>query len=196
MSLLSQFYTGGAEPSYFPAPDPVRKFGPRSLGQAMAGPVMISLIVAIAMMVVGMGLLWEAPEDNPARAGVAGPRPTPPQVRLVTGTQEPPPETARLVLHSNPQLQKIILDTPLLLPPFPTEHNVTIGTPSALFVRTFGKPDLSVRTMQQERIIETYIYEQQDRATLVMIQDGSVVSARTGQAERTRVLPSEPEPFN
>ena len=63
-------------------------------------------------------------------------------------------------------------------------------------VRAFGKPDLKARTMQQERLIETYIYEQQDRATLVLIQDGSVVSARTGQPQQVRVLPSEPEPDN
>jgi hypothetical protein len=47
--------------------------------------------------------------------------------------------------------------------------------------------------MQQERVIETYIYEQQDQATLVLIQDGSVVSAHTAQPQRVRVLPSEPD---
>src|SRR5262249_62079524 len=49
-------------------------------------------------------------------------------------------------------------------PPSPTENNVTIGTARGSLVRSVGKPDLSVRTMQQEFLIETYVYEQQDRA--------------------------------
>jgi len=65
---------------------------------------------------------------------------------------------------------------------------VTIGTARARLVRSFGKPDLSVRTMQQEFLIETYVYEQQDRPSLVRMQDGSVVSTRTGQVQRVRVL--------
>ena len=65
---------------------------------------------------------------------------------------------------------------------------MTIGTARARLVRSFGKPDLSVRTMQQEFLIETYVYEQQDRPSLVRMQDGSVVSTRTGQVQRVRVL--------
>jgi hypothetical protein len=48
--------------------------------------------------------------------------------------------------------------------------------------------------MQQERLVETYVYEQQDRATIILIEDGSVVSAHTGQPQRIRVLSSEPDP--
>jgi hypothetical protein len=212
MSTSSQFYTG-ADPSYFPAPDPVRKSGLRNLVRIIAGPVILSLIGSIMMVVVGMRLLWQAPAAKPTRSEVPVQRLTRPEVHLAMGIQEPEvkrsgrrheaaagaesesPETqtARLKLPSNPQLQKIILEAPPLLPPFPTEHNVTIGTPRARLVRAFGKPNLSARTMQQERVIETYVYEQQDRATLVLIQDGSVVSAHTGQPQRVRVLPSEPD---
>jgi len=65
---------------------------------------------------------------------------------------------------------------------------VTIGTARARLVRSFGKPDLSVRTMQLEFLIETYVYEQQDRAIAGADAGPSVVSTRTGQVQRVRVL--------
>ncbi len=214
MSTSSQFYTG-ADPSYFPAPEPVRKSGLRNLVRVIAGPVTLSVIGSIAMVVVGMRLLWQEPAA-PTQPEAPTQKQTRPEAHLAFGIQEPEikrsgrrheaaagaesesPETqtARLKLPPNPQVQKIILEAPPLLPPFPTENNVTIGTPRARLVRAFGKPDLRARTMQQERLIETYVYEQQDRATLVLIQDGSVVSAHTGQPQRVRVLSSEPEPEN
>ncbi|PYT30891.1 MAG: hypothetical protein DMG58_13450 [Acidobacteria bacterium] len=214
MSTSSQFYTG-ADPSYFPAPEPGRKSGRRNLIRVIAGPVTLSLIGSIVMVVVGMRLLWQTPAA-PTQLEVPAQKQTRPAAHLAFSIQEPEikhsgrrhesaartesesPETqtARLKLPSNPQLQQIILEAPPLLPPFPTENNVTIGTPRARLVRAFGKPDLRARTIQQERLIETYVYEQQDRATLVLIQDGSVISAHTGQPLRVRVLPSEPEPDN
>ena len=215
MSTSGQFYTG-ADPSYFQEPDPGGKRGRRNPGGLIAGLVIVGLIVSIVMVVSATRLLWQAPAANPTPAAVPGRKQTRPEVRLAVGIQYPEVKrsgrrhepsagtesksaetpTARLKLPSNPQLQKIILDTPPLLPPFPTEHNVAIGTPRARLVRAFGKPDLRARTMQHERLIETYVYEQQDRATLVLIQDGSVVSAHTGQPLRVRVLPSEPDADN
>ena len=104
-------------------------------------------------------------------------------------------QTGQLELPRNPQFQKIILDSPLLLPPpFPTEHNIQVGTPRARLVRAFGKPDLKARTMQQEQLIETYVYEQPDRSTFVRMKDGSVVSTYTARPRPVRVLPSEPDP--
>jgi hypothetical protein len=94
----------------------------------------------------------------------------------------------------DPRTQKIILDSPPLLPPFPTEHNIRAGMPRARLVRAFGKPDLSLRTMQQQKLIETCVYEQPDRTTLVVIQDGRVVSAYSAQPQQARVLSSEPDP--
>jgi hypothetical protein len=103
-------------------------------------------------------------------------------------------QAGQLELPRNPQLQKIILDSPLLLPPpFPTEHNIQVGTPRARLVRAFGKPDLKARTMQQEQLIETYVYEQPDRSTFVRMKDGSVVSTYTARPKPVRVLPSEPD---
>src|SRR5229473_224225 len=103
-------------------------------------------------------------------------------------------QSGQLELPRNPQLQKIILDSPLLLPPpFPTEHNIQVGTPRARLVRAFGKPDLKARTMQQEQLIETYVYEQPDRSTFVRMKDGSVVSTYTARPKPVRVLPSEPD---
>jgi len=211
MSTSSQFYTG-ADPSYFPAPEPVRKSGRRNLVRLIVGPVTLSLIGSVVMVVVGVRWLWQPP-DALTQADLPVQRLTRPEVHLAVGIQEwevkrsgrrhaeargadnesPEAQTARLRLPANPQLQKIILEAPPLPPPFPTEHNVTIGTPRARLVRAFGKPDLKARTMQQERVIETYVYEQQDQATLVLIQDGSVVSAHTAQPQRVRVLASEPD---
>jgi hypothetical protein len=210
MSTSSQFYTG-ADPSYFPAPEPVRKSGRRNLVRLIVGPVTVSLIGSVVMVVVGVRWLWQPP-DALTQADLPVQRLTRPEVHLAVGIQElevkrsrrhaeargaenesPEAQPARLRLPANPQLQKIILEAPPLPPPFPTEHNVTIGTPRARLVRAFGKPDLKARTMQQERVIETYVYEQQDQATLVLIQDGSVISAHTAQPQRVRVLASEPD---
>jgi hypothetical protein len=211
MSISSQFYTG-AEPSYFASPDPGKKSRLRRLGRAIAGPVATSLIVSIVMTVVGVRLLWQTPdaistpEEVPAQKRMSSRADVPAAIqesevkhigrRLGTEVVEGErlgSRTAQLQLPPNPQLQGIILANPRLLPPFPTEHNVTVGTPRARLVRTFGKPDLSARTTQQQRVIETYVYEQQDRATIVQIQDGSVVSTYTGQVQQVRVLPSETE---
>jgi hypothetical protein len=214
MSTSSQFYTG-ADPSYFQAPEPARKSGLRNLGRIIAAAVVLGLIVSIGMVFIGARLLWEAPAA-PTQAEVPVHRQARPEARLAFSIQEvevkrggrrheaaggvdnesPEGQTSRLKLPSNPQVQQIILEAPPLLPPFPTEHNVAVGTPRARLVRAFGKPDLKARTMQQERLVETYVYEQQDRATLILIEDGSVVSAQTGQPQRIRVLSSEPEPEN
>ena len=211
MNTSSQFYTG-ADPSYFPAPEPVRKSGLRNLVRLIVGPVTLSLIGSIVMVVVGVRWLWQA-TDALTQSDLPVQRLTRPEVHLAIGIQEsevrhngrrhdlarsaesesPETQPAGLRLPANPQLEKIILEAPPLPPPFPTEHNVTIGTPRARLVGAFGKPDLRARTMQQERVIETYVYEQQDQATLVLIQDGSVVSARTAQPQPVRVLPSEPD---
>jgi hypothetical protein len=214
MSTSSQFYTG-ADPSYFPAQDPKKKSFLRRLGRALAGPVTMSLIVSILATVIGVRLLWQTTEPIPVREeSPALKQRTSSAVRLPATTRESEVKagshrpkqaagaeseraafrTAPLQLPANPQLQKMILDNPPLLAPFPTEHNVTIGTPRARLVGAFGKPDLRARTTQQQRVIDTYIYEQQDRATIVQMQDGSVVSAHTGPPEQVRVLSSESEP--
>lgn len=214
MSTSSQFYTG-ADPSYFPAPDPRNRGGRQKLVRIIAGPVTLSLIGSIVMVVIGLRWFWQAP---PAPAGLEVPvhRQARSEAHLAFAVQEveakhsnrrheagagaeselSESQTTRLKLPPNPQVQQIILEAPPLLPPFPTEHNVPIGTPRARLVRSFGKPDLKARTMQQERLVETYVYEQQDRATIILIEDGSVVSAHTGQPQRIRVLSSEPDPEN
>jgi hypothetical protein len=214
MSTSSQFYTG-ADPSYFQAPEPVRKSGLRNLGRIIALAVVLGLIVSIGMVFIGTRLLWEAPAAPP-QAEIPVHRQLRPEAHLAFSIQEvevkhggrrhqatrgmnddsPETQTAWLKLPSNSQVQQIILEAPPLLPPFPTEHNVTVGTPRARLVRAFGKPDLRARTMQQERLMETYVYEQQDRATLILIEDGNVVSAHTGPPQRIRVLSSEPDPEN
>jgi hypothetical protein len=214
MSTSSQFYTG-ADPSYFQAPDPVRRSSLRNLGRFVAAAVILGLIVSIGMVFIGMRFLWQPPA-SPTQADVSLHTQARPEVHLAFSIQEAEvkrggrrheavegmgneaseAETARLILPSNPQAQQIVLETPPLLAPFPTEHNVAVGTPRARLIRAFGKPDLRARTMQQERLVETYVYEQQDRATIILIEDGSVVSAHTGQPQRIRVLSSEPEPEN
>jgi len=211
MSTYNQFYAG-ADPSYLPPTPPGKKPGSRSL----AGPIMATLIVAMAFSAVVVRLLSPSPTPDPRVVVVSDQKVTRPAVRLTSATpdtqvrrggrriENAPDDRSEatdfqgrpLLLPTSPQTRAIILDNPPLLPPFPTEHNIRVGTPRAHLVRSYGKPDLSARTVQQERLVETYVYEQKDRATFVQIQDGKVISAYTGQPEKLRVLPSEPEPDN
>jgi hypothetical protein len=159
--------------------------------------------------------LWDAPAASLTPVEVPVRKHVAPAVHLAGGNQEPflPPDSGprrtkiakatgdsarnqstQLQLPAPPQLRSIILENPPLLPPFPTEDNLAVGTPRAHLVRSFGKPDLSARTLQQDRLVETYVYKQQDQATFIKMQDGSVVSTYTGQPQRVRVLPSEPGP--
>jgi hypothetical protein len=207
MGSFHQYYTG-ADSSYFPEPHHRGKSGLRDLARFIAIGAIVSMVITAAVM----RLLWHSPDANLTLEAPAI-RHTVPAVYLAFGIQEPTVthggrshhQSARnegdstaaqsgQLLPLDPKTQRIILDSPLLLPPFPTEHNIQAGTPRARLVRAFGKPDLSLRTVQQERLIETYVYEQPDRATLVVIQDGRVVSAHSAQPQRARVLPSEPDP--
>ncbi|PYT22973.1 MAG: hypothetical protein DMG57_33540 [Acidobacteria bacterium] len=209
MGSFNPYYTGG-DPSYFPAPHRGGKSGLRDLVRFIAGCAIVSMAITVAVM----RLFWQAPAANLTPAQASGLKRTIPAVHWAVAIQEPrmkqgrrrrheqtarvdgesaATKTDQLELPRNPQLPKIILDSPPLLPPFPTEHNIQVGTPRARLVRAFGKPDLSARTMQQEQLIETYVYEQPDRATFVRMRDGSVVSAYTARP-RVRVLPAEPDP--
>jgi hypothetical protein len=47
--------------------------------------------------------------------------------------------------------------------------------------------------MQQERLLETYFYKQHDQATIILMQDGRVVSAYPSWPQRMVVVPSEPQ---
>ena len=167
------------------------------------------MVITVAVM----RLFWQAPATKLTPAEAQALKRTIPAVHLAVATQEPrvkhgsrrheqtarvegksaATQTDQLELPRDQQLQKIIPDSPLLLPPFPTEHNIQVGTPRARLVRAFGKPDLSARTMQQEKLIETFVYKQPDRDTFVRIQDGSVVSAYTARPQRVRVLPADPD---
>lgn len=210
MGSFYQYYTG-ADPSYFPDPHQRRKSGLRDMVRFIAAGAIASIVITAAVM----RLLWHPADTKLTLTEAPAMKHTIPAVYRAATIQEPTVthsggrrhlsagreggHTARQsgqvrLLPMDPKIQKIILESPLLLPPFPTENNIQAGTPRARLVRAFGKPDLSLRTMQQERLIETYVYEQPDQATLVVIQDGRVVSAHSAQPERARVLPSEPDP--
>ena len=210
MGSFNPYYTGG-DPSYFPAPHQGGKSGLRGLVLFIAG----GAIVCMALMFLVMRLFWQAPAADLTPAKAPALKRTNPAVHLAVAIQEEPlvrqgsrrhertarvkgesaaAQTDQLELPRNPQIPKIILDSPLLLPPFPTEHNIQVGTPRARLVQAFGKPDLRARTIRQEQLIETYVYEQPDRATFVRMKDGSVVSAYTIRPQPVRVLPSEPDP--
>jgi hypothetical protein len=213
MSYFNQFYTG-AEQAYFPAPAEAGDPGRQRRRRLLAATVVAVSVAAIAMIVV-ICWLWDGtPAGNltvvqiPFRKQMyqavhqaaheepfAPPDSEPRRIKRTKPAAEPSEtKNTQVQLPANPQLRSILLDNPRVLPPFPTEHNISVGTPRARLVSAFGRPDLSARTLQHERLVETYVYEQQDQATFIKMQDGSVVSTYTGRPQRGRVLPSEPGP--
>jgi hypothetical protein len=166
---------------------------------------MVSLILSTAIMAVAMRFWWQGASPTPAKLpaqkqarqaahpAVATEEALPKQSRPWQSDAASPDEESAGTETARPQAPaKIILSDPYLLPPFPTEHNVQPGMPRERLIEAFGKPDLSAHTRQQQRIFETYVYKQQGRATFVLLQDGSVVSAYTGRVERHRAFPPEP----
>ncbi|HKW97032.1 MAG TPA: hypothetical protein VJN43_04820 [Bryobacteraceae bacterium] len=215
MSLSSQFYTG-ADPLPVPEPHAGRKRGRGIFGRGLAGPAVVTVIVSMAATAGVMRLFWQPSSESslplefhtqapgspavhadkttktarewPAwpvsgRSGGEAPR-TPKPVKAEKAEPQPDP---------NQQIQKVIVGVPALPPPFPTEEEVKVGTPRAHLIQAYGKPDLRARTLQKQRLIETYVYEQPERATVVHMQDGKVVGTSTGQPERVRAVPSESE---
>jgi hypothetical protein len=211
MSYFNQFYTG-ADQAYFPAPAEGPDPGRQRRRRLLAATVVAVSVAALLMIVVVCWLWDETPAGNltvvqmPVRkqmytvvhqAGHEEPFAPPDSEphRAKRAKAEPSePQNTQLQLPANPQLRSILLDNPQVLPPFPTEHNISVGTPRAHLIRAYGRPDLSARTLQHERLVETYVYEQQEQATFIKMQDGSVVSTYTGRPQRDRVLPSEPGP--
>ena len=218
MSYFNQFYTG-AEQAYFPAPAEGSDPGRQRKRRLLAGTV-VAVSAAAFLMIAGIYWLWEDtpaekltvvqvpvrkqmypgayPAGYPAAATHREPF-APPDSERRTKITKPAggaaeTQTTQPQLPVNPQLRRILLDNPAGLPPFPTERNLSVGTPRAHLVRAFGRPDLSARTLQHERLVETYVYEQQDQATFIKMQDGKVVSTYTGQPQQGRVLSSEPGP--
>jgi hypothetical protein len=210
MSSFNQFYTG-ADPSSFLQARAHGRAGIRGPRRGLAGRAMTSLFVSLAIMAATLRLLWQGSADKPVLPEVPAAKSAQVAVHLAVETPKPPGTYTRhwqrqapgttedstrdgitgLQLPPSPQLEKIVLNNPPLLPPFPTEHNIRAGMPRARLVEAFGAPDLSAHTLQQEQMVETYVYKQQDRATFVLMRDGNVVSTYTGRPDRRRVLPVE-----
>ena len=200
---------------HFPEPNQGHPFGRRKLSRGIAGPAVATVILSMGLTVGVMRFLWQTPDTTFTPTVVLAPKQTRPAVHLTFSTPEPAVEkhgsrrheqrvgaegepagtrSAALPLTTSQSLQKIVVDDPLLPPPFPTEDDIKVGTPRARLVQAFGKPDLRAHTLHKERLVETYVYEQPERATFVQMQDGSVVAAYTGRPHRVRILPSEPQP--
>jgi hypothetical protein len=214
MGYFNQFYTG-AEQAYFPVPAAGNN-PPRNRRRALLAATVVAVSVAVLLTIVVICWLWDdTPAEvltvvqmpvrkqiyNPAVHGApqqeafAAPDAEYRRTKVAKSAGEPAErQPTPLLLPENPQLRSILLDKPAVLPPFPTEQNLPVGMPRAHLVRAFGRPDLSARTLQHERLVETYVYEQQDEATFIKMQDGKVVSTYTGRPQRGRVLPSEPGP--
>jgi len=216
MSSFNQFYTG-AEQAYFPAQaeggNPGADPGRRRRRRLLAATVVAASVAALLTITVICWLWDDAPSNltvvqMPVRKQMypavytaahqepfAPPDSEPRRTRTTKAAGEPAEtQITQPQLPVNPQLRSILLDNPTVLPPFPTERNLSVGTPRAHLVRAFGRPDLSARTLQHERLVETYVYEQQDQATFIKMQDGKVVSTYTGQPQQGRVLSSQPGP--
>ena len=213
MSHLNQFYTG-ADQAFFPVPSDGNNAARKRRRALLAATVVVVSVAALLTIVVICWLWDDTPAGNltvapmpvrkqiyPAMHVAAQPEPFAPpdsekrRTKVAKSAGEPAgTQSTQLPLPANPQLRSILLNNPAVLPPFPTEHNLSVGMPRAHLVRAFGRPDLSARTLQHERLDETYVYEQQDEATFIKMQDGKVVSTYTGRPQRGRVLPSEPGP--
>lgn len=212
MSSFNQFYTG-AEQAYFPAQAEGSNPGGKRRRRLLAATIVAVSVAALLTITVVCWLSDDAPANltvvqTPVRKQMypavypaahqepfAPPDSEPRRTKITKPAGEAAEtQTTQPQLPVNPQLRSILLDNPTVLPPFPTEHNLSVGTPRAHLVSAFGRPDLSARTLQHERLVETYVYEQQDQATFIKMQDGKVISTYTAQPQQGRVLSSEPGP--
>jgi hypothetical protein len=64
---------------------------------------------------------------------------------------------------------------------FPNPNDIQIGLDRGTLLATFGQPALKTTSIQQNRIVETFLYVSRDRnrATSVVLRDGVVISAST-----------------
>lgn len=80
----------------------------------------------------------------------------------------------------------VVLPPPVLPPaepamPFPKADQIQTGTERARLLDAFGKPSMKTTAVDREKLLETYVYLNNERntATFVLIQNGVVVSAHT-----------------
>jgi hypothetical protein len=173
-------------------PDPSR---------AITGPAMAVLAASVTIMGTATYLLWQAPPENTAipkkgatiqkriqRTADSGAGKQTKTAKLKSGyhdnvSSSAAPEAAPKGNTARPEkaIEKVsALPTPP--PPFPNASDIQVGMPKANLLETFGKPKLSAHTVEQERLMEMYVYmEKRDRATFVVLQEGKVISAYTGR---------------
>jgi hypothetical protein len=172
-------------------PDPSR---------AITGPAIAVLAASVVIMGTATYLLWQAPPESTGfpqsgatiqkriqRTADSSAGKQTKTVKLKGGRHESmssaapeaPPE------KNTGQTEKPIEKAsaiPAAAPPFPNASDIQVGMPKANLVETFGKPKLSAHTVEQERLMEMFVYmEKRDRATFVVLQEGKVISAYTGR---------------
>jgi hypothetical protein len=179
-------------------PDPSR---------AITGPAIAVLAASVTIMGTATYLLWQTPPESIGipqkgatiqkrmqRAADSGAGKQTKTVKLKGGHHDNmssmpsvAPEAAPKGNTSQPEkaMEKAIEKVsalPAPPPPFPNASDIQVGMPKANLVETFGKPKLSAHTMEQERLMEMFVYmEKRDRATFVVLQEGKVISAYTGR---------------
>ena len=95
-----------------------------------------------------------------ARAAVA-PEPAKIEVQQVEPAPPPPP--------------------PKPAPAFPAAADIQVGLERARLLEVYGQPTLKTTVMDQDRLVETFVYLRPDRntATTALLRDGRVISAST-----------------
>jgi len=81
-------------------------------------------------------------------------------------------------LHPPPEVSPV---TPAPVFPFPIAANVPAGLARNKLLADFGKPSMRTTSVEQDRLMETFVYLQSDRSivTFVLLRNARVISAHT-----------------
>ncbi len=135
--------------------------------------------------------LWpkapEGPPPAPITEETLHPKKAARPVRTAQKKTEPetpaPPETGAAAVANAPLAPSEPPPAPKVEQPpsrFPEASEIPVGTERFRLLADFGQPAMITTSMSDNRFVETFVYFQGDTATYVQVQDGRVISARTG----------------
>lgn len=195
---------GPAKPPFFP--EHGERSARRRPGHVSTSSALIALSAAILIMGVPAYFLWQVPIEGPNwPEGPAAPRiqkrspaPAAPAAQPKSADEEQSGlyenladlagEQSASAGHRQPvaTLMGGVPGGSMSAPPASVESDIPVGIMRASLMEALGKPDLSAHTLEQQRLMEIFVYlENTDKATFVLMQDGKVVSVSTGIFERS-----------